>query len=346
MKNSVALWLCGAALCFSSALHAQQNLTQPRASQAASVSQRIGLLDVTVNYSSPGVNKRTIWGSLVPYDQVWRCGANENTTVTFSRDAMVEGKFIAAGTYGLHMIPGKEQWMVIFSTDKDAWGSFAYNKNNDLFRVSVTPVETTFHEWLTYEFPDRQADHATLSLKWEKLEVPIRISINLKEQVLENMKTELTGLAQFSWQGWNQIANYCAANNIHLHEALGWVDRSINQNKNYNNLMTKSLVLRQMGRIDEAKQLAKEAMPLGTEQQVNTYGYQLMGLGQVDEALSVFQDNVKKNPKSWNVYDSLAEAYGNKGDKANAIKNYKKALEMAPENQKARIQGILDDLQK
>ncbi|MCB0430096.1 MAG: DUF2911 domain-containing protein [Flavobacteriales bacterium] len=325
---------------------AQQNLTTPRSSQAASVSQRIGLTDITVNYSSPLVRGRHIFGALVPYDQVWRCGANENTTVSFSTDVKVEGKDLKAGTYGLHMIPTANEWTIIFSSDHNAWGSFAYTKDHDVLRVTTKPVETEFHECLTYEFPVREADKTVLSLKWDKLEVPIHIEIDLHTTILNQMQTELTGLPQFSWQGWNQIASYCAVNKIRQQDALGWVDQSIGLTKNFTNLMTKSMLLEQTGKPEEAKKLKDEALPMGTETEVNQYGNQLMGLKKFDDAITVFAMNTKKHPESWNVWDSLADGYDNKGDKANAIKYYKKAHDMAPDNQKPRIKSILDRLQQ
>ena len=107
---------------------AQQNLKTPQASQLASVSQRVGLTDIVVNYHRPAVKNRTVWGGIVPYDQVWRAGANENTTISFSTDVMVENNKVAAGMYGLHMIPTKNSWTIIFSKDNAAWGSFFYNE--------------------------------------------------------------------------------------------------------------------------------------------------------------------------------------------------------------------------
>ncbi len=114
---------------------AQQNLTTPQVSQKASVSQRIGLTDIVVNYHRPAINNRIVWGGIVPFDQVWRAGANENTTISFSTDVMVEQNKVSAGTYGLHMIPAKKSWTIIFSKDNAAWGSFFYNEKNDAVRI-------------------------------------------------------------------------------------------------------------------------------------------------------------------------------------------------------------------
>ena len=109
-------------------------LNIPRVSQRGTVSQRIGLTDITITYHRPAVGGREIWGKTVPYGKVWRAGANENTTITFSDDVSVEGKPLAAGTYGLHAIPDKDQWTVIFSKNSTSWGSFSYDEKEDALR--------------------------------------------------------------------------------------------------------------------------------------------------------------------------------------------------------------------
>jgi Protein of unknown function (DUF2911) len=325
---------------------AQQNLTTPQVSQKASVSQRIGLTDIVVNYHRPAINNRTVWGGIVPYDQVWRAGANENTTISFSTDVMVEQNKVSAGTYGLHMIPTKKSWTIIFSKDNAAWGSFFYSEKNDAVRFTVNPSTTEFQEWLSYSFDGLSANSTTLSLKWEKLSIPIKIEINLNETVIASMEKELTGIPGFFWQGWNQIALYALTNKYNLEKAQSWVDRSIGINKNLTNLMTKSLVLESKGKSEEAEKIKKEAFALPgiDEAQVNALGYQLMGIGKTEEALKVFEKNTVDHPDSWNAWDSLAEGLLTKGDKVKSKQLYEKALGMAPENQKDRIKGILTNI--
>ncbi len=333
-------------LLFVISISAQQNLTTPQASQKASVSQRIGLTDIEVVYHRPAVNNRVVWGGIVPYDQVWRAGANENTTISFSTDVMVESKKVAAGTYGLHMIPTKNTWTIILSKDHAAWGSFFYNEKNDAARFTVTPVANDFQEWLSYSFDELSAKATTLTLKWEKLSIPIKIEVDVNETVIANMEKELTGVPGFFWQGWNQIATYSLGNNYNLDKALAWVDRSIGINKNLTNLMTKSLILESMGKSEEAEKIKKEAFALPgiDEAQVNALGYQLMGIGKTEEALKVFEKNTVDHPDSWNAWDSLAEGLLTKGDRVKSKQLYEKALGMAPDNQKDRIKGILANI--
>src|SRR5215813_2137976 len=144
-------------------------LNLPRLSQHAVVTQRIGLTDVTINYHSPLVGGRKIWGTNVaPYDKVWRAGANENTTITFADDVAIEGKPLAAGTYGLHTIPDKDQWTIIFSKNSTSWGSFSYDEKEDALRVTVKPHVAESFDVLTYVFDDVKPDSAAATLRWEK----------------------------------------------------------------------------------------------------------------------------------------------------------------------------------
>jgi len=160
------------------------------ASLKASVTQRLGTdCDITIDYSRPGVKGRKIWGGLVPYGMSagneysknkpfpWRAGANENTTIEFKKDVLVEGKLLPAGKYGLHMIPGEKEWTIIFSKNNSAWGSFTYNQDEDALRVTVTPVKAPHQEWLMFGFDDLAGTSATAYLHWEQLKVPFKIQV-------------------------------------------------------------------------------------------------------------------------------------------------------------------------
>lgn len=163
---------------------------QVRPSLKAGVMQRLGAdTDITIEYGRPGVKGRKIWGTLVPYGMApgnqysknqpfpWRAGANENTTIELSKDVLIEGQPLAAGKYGLHMIPSEKEWTIIFSKNNSAWGSFSYKQEEDALRVTVTPVAAPFQEWLTFGFEDLAGKSATAVLCWEKLKVPFKISL-------------------------------------------------------------------------------------------------------------------------------------------------------------------------
>src|SRR5213075_1165178 len=154
-------------------------LNIPRVSQRASVTQRIGLTDITITYHRPAVGGREIWGKTIPYGKVWRAGANENTTITFTDDVTVEGKPLAAGSYGLHTFPDKDQWTIIFSKNSTSWGSFSYDEKEDALRVTTKPHAAESFEVLTYVFDDVKPDSATAVLRWEKLAVPFHVSVDV-----------------------------------------------------------------------------------------------------------------------------------------------------------------------
>ena len=171
-KFQIGLVLLTAGILFAGSVVAQQNigLSLPNVSPRAETRQVVGLTEIDVQYNRPAVNDREVWGALVPYEQVWRAGANENTVISISTDVSVEGKKLAAGSYGLHAIPGESDWQIIFSKDTTAWGSFSYSEEEDALRVTVRPQQADFEEHLAYTFDDLTNESTTLNLRWENFE--------------------------------------------------------------------------------------------------------------------------------------------------------------------------------
>ena len=324
---------------------AQQQLTIPQPSLEASVSQKVGLTDITIYYHRPGVKGREVWGKLVPFDAVWRAGANENTTISFSDEVMIGGQSLPAGIYGLHMIPSEKEWIIIFSKNYWSWGSFFYDEKEDALRIKVNPLPAEHQEWLSYTFENPTVNSVGAVMYWEKLKVSFKVEIENKV-LADHFRKELDGLDGFFWQPWNQAANYALQNNMDVDEAINWADRSININRVFQNLWTKASLLEKKGNTAEAEKLKSEAMEISTEADINNLGYQYLGAKQVDKAIETFKKNVKDYPKSWNVYDSLGEGYATKGETDLAIEYYKKAYDMVnDETQKQRITNILKGLQ-
>jgi tetratricopeptide (TPR) repeat protein len=320
-------------------------LVLPKASQRATVSQTIGLTTISITYDRPAVKAREIWGKLVPYDSVWRAGANENTVIAFTSPVRAGGKELPAGRYGVHMIPTTSAWTVILSNQADAWGSFSYDQKEDAVRLTAVPVEAPFQENLAYTLDDPGTGSVTATLRWEKLAVPFAIEVDHKQVVVDSLRQQLRGLGRFFWQPWMQAAAWCAGNDVNLAEASEWAQSSIAINENFANLRVKATLLEKQGDAASADSLRRRAFELATEADMNTYGYQLLGEGKVDSAIVVFRKNVKDYPKSWNVYDSLGEAYAVKGDKRKARELYGKALAMTKSPvQQQRISGILAGL--
>jgi tetratricopeptide (TPR) repeat protein len=335
-----------AVLFASATAHAQAGLKLPEQSPAATVTQTVGATDITVVYHRPAMNGRPIWGGLVPYNEAWRAGANENTTIQFSTDVKVGGKALKAGTYGLHMIPTAKEWTIAFSTMSVAWGSFTYDQKEDALRVTVTPrTAPTSQERLLYRFDDPGDTKATLVLAWEKLEVPIAIEADTPKVVMASIRAQLRGPAGFTWQGYNQAANYWLRNGGSLEEALKFADKSIQTTATFQNQMTRAAILEKQGNAKGAAELRTKVFPTASEADLNQYAYRLVGEKKLDEAIKLFQTNVEKHPDSWNAHDSLAEALATKGDKAGAAAEYSKALALTKDPvQKKRIDGQLAKL--
>ncbi|HVO75390.1 MAG TPA: DUF2911 domain-containing protein [Ignavibacteriaceae bacterium] len=164
-------------LFFAVNLSAQDNEKKIRVSPKAEVKQTVGLTDITISYSRPGVKKRTIWGQLVPYDKVWRAGADEATKFTFTDDVVIEGKKLKKGSYSFFTIPSKNEWTIIFNKVADQWGAFEYNEAEDALRVKVKPIENGYQEWLVYTFTKTGDKTAVVSLEWEKLKIPFEVEV-------------------------------------------------------------------------------------------------------------------------------------------------------------------------
>lgn len=309
-------------------------LDLPLQSQHAVVTQRIGLTDITINYHRPLVNGRKIFGGLEPYGKVWRAGANVNTTITFSDPVAVEGKPLARGTYGLHMIPGEDQWTVIFSNASTSWGSFSYDPAEDALRVTVKAAPAEFHEALTYDFDNPKDDSAVATLRWDKIAVPFKISVNVNEIVEADLRKQLRGLVQFNWVTWNDAADFLMTRKEDLDEALKYIDKSISMSEEHTNLMTKSQVLDAMGRKDEAKKYLDKSLEKANAAELYQYARQLQGEKKNEEAYAIFRECLKRYPNSSSSHTGMARVYSAQGDFDNALKEAKLALAMSPENLK------------
>ncbi|MEO9872775.1 DUF2911 domain-containing protein [Ekhidna sp.] len=321
-------------------------------SQRSYVRQHIGGVGkVAIEYSSPGARGRTIFGGVVPYGfnnlgfgtssaenpSPWRAGADQNTTFHFSHDVMIGGKALKAGKYGFFVAPSQEgAWTVIFSRDNNHWGSFFYDEKNDALRVEVAAEDASFHEWLTYEFIDRQNTSTTVALIWGDKKLPIKIE--LKDPVKAHMKAltaELNNQPGFTYQNYGAAARYASSVGEH-DQAIKWSDLAINApffgQKNFGTMQTKAGVLTAAGKTDEAIAVMDEAMKLpgATAGAIHQYGRQLITAGKKDKALEVFKYNQKTNNGAWPTNYGLARGYSAVGNYKQAIKYLKLAKANVP----------------
>ncbi len=252
-----------AAATFLAVSPALAQLDLPRPSPKATVSQTVGLTDVTITYCRPAVKGRVIWGGLVPYDQVWRTGANEATTITFSDEVTVDGTKLPAGTYGLFTIPGKDEWTVIFNKGAKQWGAYEYKQAEDVLRIKVKPHGDEFREMLTMWFPTVATESATVAICWEKLTVPFTIKVDTNAKVLASARKAIAEAKPDDWRTSYRAAAFCLDNNVNLDEARTWLAKSVAVKETMYNLAGQARFLALDGKKADAIALAKKAITVG-----------------------------------------------------------------------------------
>jgi Protein of unknown function (DUF2911)/Tetratricopeptide repeat len=332
------------------------------------VSQGIGLVRVTIDYSSPhvhspaGVDRRgKIWGkgNLVEYGMAtlpfgscghqcpWRGGANENTVFTTTHDVTIQGQRLPAGSYGLFFIPDANEWTIIFSKNHTSWGSFYYDAKEDALRVTAQPQPSEYHEDLTYEFRDQKPASATAVLRWEDLQLPFAIKVeNMNDLYVERMSQELRSTGGVNWRGWVTAAQFCLTHKIHLDDALLWARRGTDPNsggqENPTTLFTLALALEANGKATEGKAMLVKAIhgPNAGPLDVHLIGRQLLAMHRPADAMEVFTTNAQLHPNVWPVHLGLARGHAALGHRDQAIAEAKLALPQAPDP--ANQQGIKD----
>lgn len=243
---------------------ASADLVLPAISPGAKVTQTVGITDLSLSYSRPGVKNRVIWGELVPYDKPWRTGANAATSFTTSDDVTIAGQKLAAGSYAVLTIPGKDEWTVIFSAQKDLMGSSNYDSKHDALRVKAKPeAAAESQEWLRLGFENLTPNSTDLVLRWEKLTVAVPIQVDVNEKVLAGARKEIAAAKADDWRTAYRAANWAFDNNVALDEAKGWLEKSIAVSKTHSNLTLQARWLMKDGKKDDAIATAKQAVAAG-----------------------------------------------------------------------------------
>jgi len=254
-----------------------QQIKTPRPSPDATVIQFVGVTEVKIDYSSPGVKGRKVWGELVPFGEIWRTGANEATTITFSDAVKVNGTELPAGTYGIHTIPNESEWEFIFSKDTKVDGSSNFNKDNEVLRIKAKPEEHHFMERMTFLFADVIDNSVVVSLLWDRLKVSFKIETNTQELFLSNAREQL------SWSPTFQAAQYCLTSNTNLEEAYKWIEASCLISEVYWNKRVKAQIQHKLGMENEAITSMEKAIELGSKMESAPFDF----------------DNMKKMLEDW-----------------------------------------------
>jgi len=367
MKNFLtsAVLIISLQLAFEGVATGQLTALPRGGNKRASVSEQIGITDVIIRYSRPGVKKREghIWGELIPvgFSQLgygaknpapWRAGANENTTIEFTTDVKVEGHSLPAGKYGFFVAYNPDECILIFSKNSTSWGNFFYDSSEDALRVTVKPVKTDKSvEWLKYEFAEQTPSGATIQLQWEKLMIPFKVDIDVIGTQLASLRKELRGGVALpgDWQPWNQAAAFCLANNTNLEEGLLWADSATSKTfggtRNFEPWRTKAAILDSLGRKAEASEAMKTALSYVDDFQGYVYGCTLVNTKRPQEALGIFKMIYAKYPNTLFTNIGMATGYSALGDYKTALTFALKALPQAKGGNKIEIEKNIRDLQ-
>jgi DUF2911 family protein len=273
----------------------------PRPSQKASVMQTIGVTDVTITYSRPGVKGRKIWGdplpsqaevkgeatlddqnarpkdaAIVPWGHAWRTGANEATQFVVTDDVLINGQKLPAGSYSLHTVPTKDEWTIIFNSVANQWGSFDYDAAKDTLRVKVKPEWVSENkEWLEYWIDPVSDSTAQVNIRWEKVRVPFTVEVkDVTALALAKARAAVAAAKPDDWNTPFQAANYAFSQpgKADSAEAAAWLEQSIKVKETYQNLSRKARLLAEQGKTQEAITVGEKALALGKAAKANTSG--------------------------------------------------------------------------
>ncbi len=301
--------------------------TQPRVSQASSISQTLGLSTISIDYHRPAVRERQIWGELIPYGTVWRAGANENTLITFSHEVSIEGKKVPAGKYGLHLEPQEKEAVLILSKATNGWGSSSYRPDEDVLRVTI-PAKASdhFYELMTFTFSEVDATSTTAALQWADRQYLFRIQVDVAPIVVASLREELRSISGFNWQAWNEAATYCLQNEVNLAEALGWAQRSVFMQPNPANIDINAQLAAKLN--GEGKEAREQELRIGTWESVLT-GYPVtwrewhagaqicQQLKELEKSQEWMAQSVKMNPNMTNLM-AQSQLYADQGEEKKA----------------------------
>jgi len=331
----------------------------------ATVSEEVGITNITVKYSRPDVGGREgkIWGALVTNGFTsnsfitnrptapWRAGANENTTITFEHDVKVEGQAVKAGTYGVFMVVWPDSVMLILSNQSDAWGSFYYEEKNDALRTILKPqMNDKSVEWLKYEFIEHKEKSCTIAMLWEKLIVPFKVEVDVDNIVIARLREQVTSQRGFNSTNMVQAAQYCLNKSINLDEALTWSQRAVtgfNGQRSFVTLRNLATAYEKLNRLPAADSVMTDALGMANANQYVAYGRALITQKRTDKALEVLKTNLQKNGDVYMANLGLMFGYSAKGDYANAIKHADKAIAQATNDPaKKQIEGNIAKLKE
>lgn len=336
------------------------NLKLPKASPEVSEKQSLGVTSISLHYHSPLARGRNVWENprVIPQKGepiAWRAGANMNTTISFDTDVIIEGQTLAAGKYGLHIIPNGHNHEVIFAHANHLWGSYYLDLEKDVaLKVSVQDTTCSYSEKLDFEFDHLNDSTMILGLEWADRRIPIEIKVGLVKTVLSSLRSELRGSDTYRWEAWNDAARFCYEHQTNLEEGLAWVNHSIEggyggfgANANLYNFSTKLFVLGALKREQEQKELYEASKDLAGDRNAKlSFLSALMQNALYPEALEMVNQLKTELPEDWVVSLDLGVALYHNGKSKEAIAQLEELMPKAPDFFKPRLEQVIKDMQE
>jgi len=329
---------------------------------SSNAGRKIGVTDIQIHWNAPGVKGREgkIWGTdIAPYgftvlgfgsnvQSPWRAGANENTTLSFSTDVMINSKPLAAGKYGFFIALYPDSSVLIFNKNSAGWGSYFYNSNLDVLRVTTIQQkdQQSSKERLEYSFSKHTDRSVEIAMEWEKWRIPFTVSVDLKNTTLASIRTQMSGGMGFDPPSLEAAANWCLQNEVNYDEALNWINSAVDPNlggvQSFRALSTKAGLLNKTNKKAEADKVMQTAMDNATAVELHSYGRQLLAQKKTAEAMVVFQKNYTKYKGAWPTNVGMMRGYSAMGDLKKALEHAKLALAQAPDdlNRKSLEQAV------
>jgi tetratricopeptide (TPR) repeat protein len=318
---------------------------------SSSVGRRLGATEININWNAPGVKGREgkIWGTdIAPYGftvlgfgsdvpSPWRAGADENTTIQFSTDVLVNGKKLNAGKYGFFIALYPDSCILIFNKNNQGWGSYFYNDQLDVLRVKTVQQKNQAQstELLEYSFSNQKNNSVDIAMSWERWRIPFTIEVDVKQNTLALIQMQMSGALGFDPPSLEAAAQWCLTNQVNYDQALKWINSasspSLGGVNNFNVLSIKAGLLDKTGKQAEAKKIMDNAIDIGGIFELHQYGRKLLSEGKKAEAMAVFEKNYTKNKGAWPTNGGMMRGYAAMGNTAKALEHAKLALAQAPD---------------
>ncbi|WP_424961780.1 DUF2911 domain-containing protein [Ekhidna sp.] len=355
-KHTLSFLVCLFAGLFTQAQFHTMKIPQP--SPKVMETQRLGITDITVDYSSPATRGRDVWTNVIngygDPNLAWRAGANMNTRISFTTDVNINGNPLKAGSYGFHIDVDGDTFTLMFADHDNQWGSYYLDREKHVaLAVNVKSEDCPFSEQLDYEFINRTDSTVVIALEWGEKRIPFTVDVDLNKTVVESFRYELLGINTYRWQAWNDAAQWCLNHDTNLEEALDWANRSINggyngfsANKNVTNMTTKAQLLNRLGKTDEFNETVSELITMDMNAyETNGLTMFLLRNGKPQPAIDALNPAITKYPDAW--YLKLNRSLSNYflGNKKAALKELAVVQETAPENFQPRLKEIIGEVE-